>query len=435
MYFFHLIQQTGASIVFLSDPQYVFRGQFFLACSIAAVLIPIGGFLGSILLPVSPRQIVKFRCVPLDDSSYIYGRTTLFFLIYSSFCLFLFVSYIQNVGSSPLLGLITGRLNPLDAAFARAESGAGSVGLIYGIGLRFFMPFLFVVAFIGSNYFREFSLRILCLLMMVVAFLYNGWASDKTPVAMLFFLVMISLFLRHRQERLFTPYALKSFRRLSHQFVKRKRGFYIAVVVSGVMLFAYPVFVFSLKPAGEQGLAYIILHVFLRIVWKPALTGYAAFDAFSTTYSFTGFADIKKLADLVGWEYVDLSKLMAVYQGMPTSTNANTPPPAVGNFYAQGGWLVIVFGVLLASFVFKFTENIICRARVKTIVHQALYALLLFGAFRFSWASFHTILASEVIVPIMLVLGIWALVRRSRCGLSSVGASRNFERKLCVKRE
>jgi len=81
-----------------------------------------------------------------------------------------------------------------------------------------------------------------------------------------------------------------------------------------------------------------------------------------------------------------------------------SPPAAIGNFYAQTGMVGVFVGVVTAVLVFKLAEYFILNIKSSNIVKSSSYILLAYGAFRFSWANFHTILVTEVVLPAVLMV-------------------------------
>ena len=55
MYLCHISMQLAASILFLNDNSAIVSHSFFIACSITALLIPLGGLAGNLVLPASNR--------------------------------------------------------------------------------------------------------------------------------------------------------------------------------------------------------------------------------------------------------------------------------------------------------------------------------------------------------------------------------------------
>jgi hypothetical protein len=200
-----------------------------------------------------------------------------------------------------------------------------------------------------------------------------------------------------------------------------KRKFSVFIILSFSVALTYPLLIFSKLPVASQGLGYLIKHVFLRIFYKPAINSHAAFEVFPNLMNFTYFHDISLYAKVFDFVYIPMSSLIASYRGMTEMTQS--PPAAVGNFYAQGGWVVIIGGVLLASVIFRCTEYLILTINRKTVLQVSLYSLLIYAAFRFSWANFHTILFTESIMPLVLTYFVWfflVLVPKLLCSFNYV---------------
>ncbi len=409
MYVCHIIQQLGASIFLLSDPSAIAAPTYFVACALTALLIPIGGMLGHAVLPAQNRHQQRFHRSAVADNIETRRAIWVFLLLLSGFCLLLFLFYVSQVPSSPLLKLVTGKIGGgVDAQLARREGDAGALGRIFGMGIVFFMPFLFLISMIGLGYFRSTVAKLACIPAMTIAILYNAWAMDKTTVAMLFLLASIILLMKKQEVEGSRIHRVQQIDKKAT--AKKKRRIWLLFGVFSLLMVGYPVLVFVFTLSEGTGLGYMISHVFLRLVYKPAINSYTAFEAFTYYWNFTFFTDIKLFTSLFGLPYFDMSEAIAVYKGQDPFNNA--PPTAIGNFYGQGGWTVLVVGVLFAAALFKVVENWFYHVKNKSPVHIALYALLLYGAFRFSWANYHTILMTETILPLILLLLLWNLVFR-----------------------
>lgn len=323
------------------------------------------------------------------------NREVMYF--YFCFCLLLLLFYMAKTGASPLFSLLSGQLSGYDAVGARLSANAGQQGLIFGMALRFFMPMLFMMGMVllvagkGANKFFPW----LCIL---VAFVYTAWAMDKTPVVALFVLLSF-YFIFYRQElKRIKKVAVFDKKYASRALKKNKR----MILVFFVLAIAYPIFIFAFLPASDNGWDYVAGHIFKRIFFIPALNSYTAIDLFSESERFTFFKDISGYALLAGEEYFNLSFFVASHRGM--IEGSYSPPAAIGNFYAQAGMVGVFCGVIISVFVFKFSEVLIKSMYSPSIVKAPAYILLVYGAFRFSWANFHTILATEVIFPAILMV-------------------------------
>jgi len=405
MFVSHVLSQFLPSFIMVLNAENVAGPTYFLYCGISLILIPLGGLLADAILQVRPNAF--FYSAPMRNDFLFRRKFTRFFLLYFVFCLVIFLTYVSQVPTMPIYDLIFGVSDVTGHQVARRE--ASSMGLLYGMALRFFMPVLFLMGLMSRGYFVGSSLRSLGLMAMIVAVLYNAWPGSKTPVATLFLMATFVLLIRASEMLPKRDGEAAEVARM-RQIINRKRAVRFAVIVA-VLAFLYPVGVFLMLPAGEQGIGYVLESVFLRVFFKPAENTYAAFELFMNG-GFTYFSDISKFSHLMGGQYVSLSQLVASHRGLGDLTNA--PPAAIGNFYAQGGGLIVVIGVLVASFLFKFTENILRQYATKSPLVIALYTTIIFGAFRFSWANFHNLLFSEVFMPMVIIAIFWIVISGSR---------------------
>lgn len=397
MFLSHLLAQLIPAVIIALDP-YNRNGPVFLFyCSLATVLIPVGGIIADWF--VTPRPRAAFYRQPLSGDPQTLAHFKVFFHVYFLLCLAIFGAYVVQVPTIPVYDLLFGTGDILGLQHARRE--AVTQGRIFGMAVRAFMPILFILGLVALRYLPKGSLtRILAPAAMILALLYNAWPGNKTPVATLFVMAVFVLLIRSSEE---IPGL--SARQRAAADKRRKRLVWIAIIMA-LFAIAYPIVVFYQLPAGKLGFGYVMESVFTRIFFKPAENTYAAFELFRYG-GYTYFADIDAIAALFGWQFVELSKEIAIYRGLGGFTNA--PPAAIGNFYAQGGGIVVVAGVVFAAMLFRLTEHVLRRQRAKTPLSLAFYAILIFSAFRFSWGNFHTMLLSETFLPMAFVALVWFL--------------------------
>jgi len=400
MYASHLVMQLGSSVYFYLRNADLHSQKYFLACSLTSVLIPLGGIFGSLFIPHTESREEKYIYLPIDSRLSTKRLCLRYYFIFIMFCLALLIVFILKVESIPIEMLIKGigKTDPSQVALARRS--AKTLGRLFGMGSVFFMPLLFTMSFIGLTYFKTKTIKLLCLFGVLISFIYNAIPGAKTPVTMMFFLGTLVLIQQRNQE-----ITIKSMFATFRSMKRFKRYTYIFLILMIILTILYPVYVFTMLPASDLGIGYLIKRITLRMVYLPAKSSYTAFTTYGDSREFTYFRDIYLLSDILGRDYEDISKIIAVEQGMGEFTNS--PPAAIGNFYAQGGWTVVVIGVLFAAAIFRLFEAYFRRNRDKNLVTFSLYTMLIYGAFRFSWANYHTILATEVIIPMVLMLIIW----------------------------
>lgn len=399
MFVSHVLTQIIPAMLLTFDKTLPEAQTFLLYNTIAAILIPLGGLSADLFFPKG--SISKFYRRPIANTLSDRKIFLRFFLVYFGFCAFIFVAYVSKAPAMPLANLVSGASDYSAHALARRE--ATSQGLIYGIALRFFMPFLFVLSVIGFSYFKTRSTRLFLFAAASMALLYNAWPGSKVPVAILFLLTLtvISISSGERASSVRSPAEVAK--------ARRKRRRFMLFMILG--LIGYPFVIYLFTPIGRLGFQFILEQIFARIFFKPALNSYYAFEMFSDQV-YTHFSDVKKWAALTGQEYFPLSTEISYYKGYDVFSNS--PPAAIGNFYAQGGPTVVVVGVLVAAFMFRFAENIFRLSAIKTPVTITCMGFLVYGAFRFSWANFHTLIMSELFVPMAFVLGMFSLFQRAR---------------------
>ena len=244
------------------------------------------------------------------------------------------------------------------------------------------------------------SMKAICLAGVIIAFLYNAWPGSKTPVATLFLLITVILVLRSR-ELPAGIYLKNDQAGMKRIWRKKSKGLKFGIIGTFIFVIGYPFLIFIFLPAGQNGIGYIFESIFTRIFLKPAENTYVAFEVYNIG-NYTKFGDIRIIADIFDINYVHLSMEVAIHRGLGEFTNS--PPATIGRFYAQGGMLVVALMGAFSGFLFRYCENILLNTQYKTPLTLAVYAVVIFGAFRYSWGNFYSLLYSELFIPIFIIL-------------------------------
>lgn len=394
MFMTHIFAQFIPATIFATDGTEI-GARFLMHNAAAAFLIVVGAVVADLIFK---KENAGFYATPLTEAPQLRRNYSAFFLIFFCGCFAIFIVYVLRAPSIPAYDLLfSSNIDFAEHAAARRE--VSTMGTIFGIAQRFLMPLLFLLCLIGTQYFRSRSLRTIAWCGLIMALLYQAWPGSKTPVAALFMTAGFLILLR-KSEALSQPVKIKNNLSKTSRIKKSKRGNYIKLALFISITILYPVFIYMNKPVGQFGLIFVIEQVFSRIFFKPAENAYASYIYFSSR-DFTYFKDISALSYIIGQDFQNLSQTIAVFRGFGNFTNS--PPPAIGTFYAQGGATVVMLGVPFASFMFRSYEHL-CLRLVKTPLSIALYVLLIYGSFRFSWANFHTLLFTELFFPLTILL-------------------------------
>ncbi len=393
LYFFHMTAQFIPAVLFLTDPTKPAAVPCLAASALTAVLIPLGGMLANLMIENADRVHVGDvdRLMKSDDVS---NRGVWRFTMVLSFCAAaIFCWYVYVVPVIPLLNLFA------DVSYKDMmadRNAASNAGLTFGWARVFLMPLLFLCLLLSWNTAKLVRQKIIIVLLMVMVMVYNGYTTEKAPVAMLFVMAFFAWF--YLIDFGFNDGLRKMLRKL------------VVPAVLAALMIGYPVFVFSTTDVWKNGIGYILkVGVLDRIFLRPAINGYYAFEIFPDVYPYTFGQNILKVARLMGWPNWPLSEEVGYYKYLSVM---NAPPPSVGTFYAMAGWPLVVLGVLWSSFLFRAGEVLLLTRPQRTALEVALYIMLLYAAFRFSWTSFHSILGTEMMMPGLLVYGLWFLYRK-----------------------
>lgn len=389
LYGFHMTAQWMPGIFFFFESERTAGAPFFLAMSLAAVLIPLGGVAVAYIFPHT-RQIDALSS-PKDKGIGAEKDMTAFFPLLFAAVFVTIGFYVQAVPKSPLIDLLQGHSA---VSVMQSRLAASDAGYVYGLARIFMMPFAFIFCLMAWRRKQGFVVSLALATVMAATLAYNGYNTEKMPVAMIFLLGLMCFVYKADFTR---------------KGINWRYLWPILLLV--VLILAYPVLVFLFTPnVVGKGFFYLFkVGIFDRIFLRPAVNAYYAFELFPHFYPYTCFQDVVKLANVMDWPVFRLPQEVAMYK---YGISMNAPPPSVGNFYAQAGWLGVVLGTVAAAFIFRLLEAFLLSRPRQTAIEFCLYMMLLYGAFRFSWSNFHNIFLTETIVPVLFVLAFAKLIRK-----------------------
>jgi hypothetical protein len=417
-YYVHIAAHLAPSIYFLFDPTKPASYRYFWACVLTSLLIPLGGLLGRLILPVSERMVTRYFRAPVDVSPGVIRTGRWFVVGMAVLGLILLVTYIRKAPHYPLKEMIIAQVASEELAVMRRQSMGQDIGYLYTVGRAFFMPFLFVATLAMWRYEPHRMMKLLYLGVFLMVMVYNSYSSAKTPVVVLFVMGFCLFF----QRRIIPAETRRS--EAAGKPRRRRAASFVALAMTVIIAVGYPLFIWQYKPLGQNHPIWEVLvtGVLHRIVLRPAINSYNAYEVFPHVRDYTYFGDVQKLAAVTGAQSVNLSQLIAAYKEgqavkivVKGTQSTNSPPTSVGTFYAQGGWLVLVLGMLLAAMMLQVFQNIFVASHLKTPIHQAMFGVLMYSAgLRLNMSEFHSVLLSEAFVPITLFLTIYTIVWRTR---------------------
>lgn len=395
----HLVIQVGPAFLFYFNTNLPATNLYLLSACVSALLIPIGALLADLPFPDARRTMKTFYAAQFEYPRPLWRRVRRFVRLILIIGLVMTAIYVTATPGWPVLELITGSAESHSAFMqSRRDASVLALGYPFAAAKLFLMPFSVAVAaawLIKSRrlpcvpYWTLFGI-------VVMALVYNSYSGATTGVATL---AVVAVFVAW--HRLVQDSELK--------VARYRRWMFVFGAIA--LALTYPVIIGFIKPIGEHGLTYILWEeIFARVTTKPALNTYYAFELFPGVIPYTWFSDIGDIAALTGREFVNTGQLVSIHKGQGPLNQA--PPAALGTFYAQGGWPIVVLGYIFAGALFRLAENLIIRSRYKTPVEVGMHALLLFGAFRLAWSKFHYILLTETLVPIFLIIVVWYVLKR-----------------------
>lgn len=399
MYLLHIAAQVAPAFSFLNSPDRPAAHTYFVAAAVVAPIIPIGAYIADFLVAVPQRRRHRYFVEPLDEAPELRSATKRLLILAALACGALFALYVVRAPSVPIATLLQPDTDPRQFKELRASASPSETGYIFGVGRTFLMPLLFLLILSSWSWLRTTRIGPLRVPLLAMAILYGAYTGAKTPVTQLFVLGLLLWMIR--RQRLGSSARSTSLPR----WRKRAVG---AIAIFGMV--GYPLLIFSYLPLGQNNTIETVFveGVVKRLTERPAENTYAAFEIFPSDQPFTGFADVQRLSAVMGWEPINLSYVVAQHRkGFAVSS----PPATIGAFWAEAGWPAVTLGYLVAASVMRAMENVIVRQRRKTYVHDVLLAIVLYGAFRLAWSDFTGVLLSEAVVPGLLTLGLWRVVR------------------------
>jgi hypothetical protein len=399
------------AVVFRFDHTMTQSNQFLLANCVAIVTFAMGVVFANLMMRMKVDEIDDFYRACLAGRPSFMDRVAV--LTFGLICVFVLAAYIHDVPSYPLYLMFSRSASSQSINLLRRDVTGSTMGsplwYLYSLSRVFFMPLLFISIIALWKSLRGWLEKAFGVACILVVLIFNSWSASKTSVALLFVLATFFLLMRLNEVPDGSGAQLTPAMRLAAS--RRRWRLVLGIFGVGSLVVVYPLVNFMFRAFGQHADIPTILYegIFKRIFATPAMLSYRQFQMFPTHFDFTNFRDVRKFASVFGLEYFDLSEATAIFQG--SGANSNAPPSTLGNFWAQGGWPVIMLGFFFVGVIFQSLQLWVFRSAPRSRLTLGIVALLMWGAFRINMQGFHTVMLSEAIIPASVMLIVWRIVR------------------------
>lgn len=325
------------------------------------ITVPLGIILVNVLLKYNSREMERFFLAPVKDEPKKFTR-----ILNYSLCLLLAIGLFlgwcyEQQGPIPLLYMLKPRseqaLNLMllrEYSFKLLDS---PFRYLYHTTRDFLFPLLIVVAL--GNYYHSRSRTWLFFLLVASLFGFFFGAANvaKGPFAAIVLIVLFSLY-----------------------FFRRKKVSWLQVGIGCVLLFAFPLVVYTVGNGLDFGTA--LIKLLIRIFVAPTHVVYYGWEIVPERYPFQMGRGTGPIAMLFGMEPSDIGKYSAWYM-MGTDTTTSVSGVFVTQLYGDFGYIGVVVGGLIVGISMQWIHISIVRGE-KTIFAIATYVLFLYF---YSWLT------------------------------------------------
>ena len=386
-YFIYLAVILTPGFFIFRDEYSQSRWHFLFGIESVLVTVPLGIWIANSVFQFRRRDTEGYFRRPVATESL--GRSGV-----RLYCLFLILASILilvNFVETPVVPLFFLIRNPGDfmaAALLREDSFkllTSHLTYIFYVLRGTIFPFLIIVAFGRYRKERQKVWGRLFWISLVLGVFYAALTIEKSPVATIFGLLVVFLYL----------------------FKGGTLG-RTATIAAPLLFLSFPLMVVLLAYHGTEGgsLSAAFQAIGERLFYGPAQVVEAYFQVFPALVSYQHGASMTKLATLMGWTTINIPNTVGLYmmgtQGDLSSISANSC--FVGALNADFGLVGVVLGGVLAGVIMQAVHIYLFR-KPKNVVNLAAYAIC-------AW-SFGMLVANPL--PTVLLSGgvAFALILRS----------------------
>ncbi len=356
-YFIYLAVILTPGFFIFRDEYSQSRWHFLFGIESVLITVPLGIWIANSLFQFRRRETEEYFCRTLREES-LGGSAVRLYSIFLVLAAALVLLNFMETPAVPLFFLIRNPGDFLTVALLREDSFkllASHFTYLYYVLRGTIFPFLIIVAFGRYRKERQKVWRRLFWISLILGLFYAGLTVEKSPVATIFGLLVVFLYL-------FRGGTLGR----------------TATIAAPLLFLSFPLMVVLLAYHGTEGgsLSAAFQAIGERLFYGPAQVVEAYFQVFPALVSYQHGASMTKLATLMGWTTIDIPNTVGLYmmgtQGDLSSISANSC--FVGALNADFGLVGVVLGGALAGVIMQAVHIYLFR-KPKNVVNLAAYAI------------------------------------------------------------
>jgi oligosaccharide repeat unit polymerase len=380
------------AFIVYSNQEGPFRAGYLFAVESVLVTVPLGWWLVNLWSGFRREEIDRFFESSMEDI--ISGRLLMRrWRVFLMICLAFTGAYLAEVKAIPLFFLISNPGEAFQAAILREESFKlldSPLLYFYQLVRAVLYPMLILIA-LGS-YLRRGQRR--WLVMLIIAstsgLLFASLTLAKAPVALIFLLVGVFLYLYRRGS------------------LSRKA---VAIVLALILVFPLFVVIYAFSTASGEIVTPVaaLAAIGSRLFSIPSEAVYYYFEYFPGQVKYLHGRSIDKLARVMGQPPFDTANAIGLYAFNTGVDSISANAAFIADLNADFGMWGVVLGGILSGVIMQAVQIFILRRR-KTVVTLACFSFLIVAFWFLQSTSLPVVLASNGVV-LTLLLG-WYFDRR-----------------------
>lgn len=357
------------------------RYRYIFAVISVLVTVPTGILFANMLLKFKRSEIKRYFQKPIIEK-HTGLSLTVTYSIFLTIAIALTLMYMWEVETIPLFYMIKNPGEYLLLAELREESFKlldSPFTYAYYVLRVLIYPFLIMISLGNYLYSRQKKWLFLFLATLVLGVLYAAFAIAKLPVAAIFLVIFLFLYLYKGKV------TLKS-------------------IISAIsLIFAFPLIVILSVQYG-LGTSFLdaLAGIARRLFYVPSMVLYYYFEIFPDQIGYLHGRSIGKLALLTEEQHFNTANYVFQYI-FPTKAESGLANAAfIGNLNADFGMLGVLGGGIFAGFLMQSIQIYLLRQK-KNILNVAVYSFLIFAFWLLNSTALPVVLASNGVIAVLLL--------------------------------
>lgn len=346
----------------------------------ALITIPIGIMIVNFIYGFRRNEIIEYYRRPVEKEDSNYFDIVFIFALLVTICLA--IAYMFEVKNIPLLHMIRNPGQRLLLAMLREESFKlldSPIVYLYFMLRATFFPILIVISLGNFLFYKNAKWLILFSISFVTGIVYASLSIAKWPVAAIFLLMLLFVYLYYR--------GLLSSR---------------LIAVSPLVILAFPILVVIFVSGSKASFMLVLTSIIKRLFYAPPSILYYYFEVFPEHVNYLYGASIGKFAWLAEKEFFNAPNYVYKYIFNTEISSGHANAPFLGNLNADFGLFGVLIGGVIAGIIMQILQVNIIRSN-KTIVNISVYAYLVFAFWMLNSTSLPVVLLSNGVILVLFV--------------------------------